>query len=1101
MRYCLCFKRYLSIFAAIMCVFLSCADLTFAQETAAAADNTLLAFPGAEGGGKYSPGARGALPGGKLEVYHVTQLGDSGGGSLRDAVSKSGRIVVFDISGTIELNTDIKIGKDNITILGQTAPGDGVTISGASVLTDDGVKNIIARYLKVRPTDKNGLEVDGIGGRFGTNIIFDHISTSWCVDELLTLYGGPAQDLPADKQVGNHLTIQNTIGSESLRMSTHQKGAHGYGGIWGGTYASYLNNILAHHDSRSPRLDRQLVATEVSNNIIYDWGQTNSAYGAEPYASGKSKDGTMMTEPSNVNYTGNYYKAGPSTASKLLTRIFDVTGPYDDDPENPKTKFYFDDNYLVGTGVVSDYHNNSYINNYSGAEFLSEPVDMGGFSYQRRSAEDAYEYVLNNAGATLPRRDAADARIINDIVNGTGRLVNNAGEVGGLIPVESETKAFTIPAEWLEGKGYTGKSETDITDSGYTVIEEYVNEWTEEQSKTPPTNPDIIVQSPAISSLSGTIGGLSVDNGEWAVINEGETVKYKASAIARGGNEVTGMELYDRNTKIGAYDGAAIDDDISLAAGTHYLTCRATNTRGEKTQSTTSIVYVKKTALPGSYSFTEIRKSGYNGYKGKGGASMDDKGVYTLYGSGRLKDDSGDSCGFMYKQISGDFDVSVRLESVPKFENQQLNGIMVRAGLEPNAVMAMLGDGWMKYGENARILSRSAKGEKSREVFFTTKDGMAVDNSNDDKSKEPPKYLRIQRSGNSLTFSVSNKGTDWTDNDRQPLTIDYDSLPDTMYVGLATDSAQGVSVKEYFSVAEFSMLSINGESDVETPENDAVPFYDEDFENPLWYFNSGGGKADLSGEPVDGNSGIVGMFWGIASRDFAAQRDRVVSVSADYCSTSNSVDYRAGVRFMLNGLDSDGNSVKIKSYFAHHTKGFYEDYDGEDHTPEYDPISDAAFEIMKWYKVEMTLDYDTGKGTFSFKPYTEYDSFNKIYTAGEPLFEDTFDFDTSVAVYQLHVQRRGGSLMYLDNVAVSVDPLLSAADGQILVDRPKSGAVLRVAAYNADNTVAAFEERNIGAGEVKSFNISDFNIPDGCSAKAFIWDKNQAPLWSAVRVK
>ena len=91
--------------------------------------------------------------------------------------------------------------------------------------------------------------------------------------------------------------------------------------------------------------------------------------------------------------------------------------------------------------------------------------------------------------------------------------------------------------------------------------------------------------------------------------------------------------------------------------------------------------------------------------------------------------------------------------------------------------------------------------------------------------------------------------------------------------------------------------------------------------------------------------------------------------------------------------------------------------------------------------------------------------------------------------------------MYLDNVAVSVDPLLSAADGQILVDRPKSGAVLRVAAYNADNTVAAFEERNIGAGEVKSFNISDFNIPDGCSAKAFIWDKNQAPLWSAVRVK
>ncbi len=1109
------FIKALCLITALMCVLFSFEGLVFADSVDGAAENTVLAFPGAEGGGKYSPGARGIIgEGGKPSVYHVTSLGDSGRGTLRDAVSKPGRIVVFDVSGTIELTKDIGINRDNITILGQTAPGDGVTVSGGSVITNEGVQNIIIRYLKVRPTDKNGGEPDGIGGRYNTNVIFDHISASWCVDELLTLYAGAAQDAKPGEPVGNHLTIQNTIGSESLRMSNHEKGAHGYGGILGGTYATYVNNLMAHHDSRSPRLDRQLVATEVSNNIIYDWGQTNSAYGAEPYASGKSDDGTMMTNPSNVNYVGNYYKYGPSTRRNLRTRVFDVTGPYNNGANGePKSKFYFADNYVESLGVIEDYKKSDIINNYGGAEFSENEIDMGDFAYAKKSSEEVYDYVLKTAGATLPRRDAVDARIVNDVKNGTGRVINNASEVGGLIPVESEKRTFEIPKQWLDSKGYTGKAETDILDSGYTVIEEYINEWTEEQSKTPPTNPNIIVQSPAIAATSDTIDGLPVDNGEWTVINEGETVNYKATAIAQGGNAVTKTELYDGNTKIAEYEGNEIDDNISLPVGTHYLTCRAINTRGEKTQSTTSIVYVKATAAPGSYSFAEIRESGYSGYLGKGGASMDSKGVYTIYGSGRLTTDSTDSCGFMYKQLTGDFDATVRVEEIPKFENQQVSGLMVRSGLEPGNTMAMIGDGWAKNGENAKILTRKADKTASQEIYFKDRSGASIDNSDDKHSRSMPKYMRIQRQGNTLTFSVSNTGTNWTDNDRQAVTVEYENLPDVMYVGLATDSANGVSTKEYFSTAKFSKLSLNGASDVAPPQDNGIPFYDTKFDNANWYFPEGSGPVNFSdrGNPAGGNIGEAALFWGEATRNFAPQNRGVLNITADFFTRSNeseNVNSQAGARFMLNGIDGSGETVKIKSYYAQHDLGFYEDHDDlaeggnlvsrpEDKTP----VSDAKFELDKWYKAEMSLDYDTGTGTFSLRPYGEYNSVTETYITEAPIFEAAFDFDKSVSVNQLHFQRAGGYEMYLDNVGVSGPPVLGVSDGKIVVSKPETAAVLYIAAYDKNDVLTKCETRNIPAGENATFGISDFDIPEGCSAKAYLWGENNEPLSASVEVK
>jgi len=1074
--------------------------------SAAAADNKLPAFPGAEGGGKYSKGARGILAdGGSISVYHVTNLNDSGEGSFRDAVSKPGRIVVFDLSGTIELKSQVQI-TSNITVLGQTAPGDGITISGGDVITVDGAKNIILRYLKIRPTDKNGGEPDGLGGRFGTNIIFDHCSVSWCVDELLTLYGGPISLSSDSAPVGNHLTIQNTIGSESLRMSNHAKGAHGYGAIWGGTNASYVYNLLAHHDSRSPRLDRELQNTDVKSNIIYDWGQTNSAYGAEPYDTGKiSKRGSY------VNWVGNYYKAGPATAKKIRTRIFDVTSPLADGDK--KSAFFFSDNYLDGTGIISDYKNNAYVNNFSGADMLNQEIDMGEYSISHIPPETAYGYILNNAGATLPRRDAIDARIINDVKNGTGRLVNNAGEVGGLIPVESETRRFEIPEQWLTENGLSGKAETDIIESGYTVIEAYVNALTAEMSKAPPTNPNIIVQSPATSALTDQIEGLAVDNGEWAVITEGESIQYKAAAIPVGDTKIVKTEIYDKNTKIGEYDSAAIDVPLTLGAGTHYLTCRAINDRGEKTQSTTSIVYVKSSAAPGSYSFAEIRENSYSGYKGKGGASMDDtNGVYTIYGSGRITSGkASDNCGFMYKPVTGDFDVTVKIEEIPKFENQQVSGLMVRAGLNKDDVMAMLGDGWIKYGENVRVFSRTVKGAKSTEEYFKDSEDKICENTSD-VGYSVPKYMRIQRSGNKLTFSVSNSGTLWNDSgnssgsNREPMTIEYPGLPDTLYVGLATDSANGVSVKECFSSAKFSHLTLNGESDVVLEEG-AVPFYDTDFnaaEKPEWYIPNGSGETDFAGKGLSGNFGKTLLFWGETSRSFNPQRRGTVKMTADFItrkhSTNTKVNNNAGARFMLNGVDKDGNLTKIKSVYAQVKNGFFEDYDttGEP-IPNVTPASTNTFELDRWYKVEIILDYNTGKGKYSFRPYTEYNSETETYVTEGSIFDCEFNFDTGISLSQLHFQRFAGWEMYLDNVGAEVQDAeyFIIENNTVRVNNPETNATLYIAEYASGDTLV-----NCTAHPVKAKTVSEsFNLPDTQNKTVlYLWDNNNSPLCGSMEI-
>lgn len=545
-------KRILSFIIAI--TMLACSMTVFAADNT----NKILAFPGAEGPAKYAKGGRTRS---NTQVYHVTNLNADGEGSLADAVSQSGRIIVFDVGGTIHLKKPLHI--DGVTILGQTAPGDGITIADANV---DVNSSSIIRYLRVRLGIVNGLESDTFGGTAWESII-DHCSASYSVDECMTFY-----------KTGN-TTVQNCIISESLKNSIHSKGAHGYGGIWGGTNSGYYHNLMASHDSRTPRLDREIQGTDVRNNIIYNWGQTNSAYGAESV----TYDGEYIDITSTVNWINNYYKPGPGTAAKLKNRIFDISST-----EDAPSKMYFAGNYMVGdAAVTADNTKGIRIASGKGVEFLSEPVEMT-YTIPEETAEETYAALLSHVGASLPRRDETDARIVDDVINGTGRIIDAVEEVGGITDYPAVYRKFEIPQEWKDQHGMGDHGEGDIIESGeyagYTWIEAYVNEWTEQQ--TAPTNPHVVVSEPAIPSLSSSIRGISVKQGTVTNTDENGFLHYKATPIAEEGTAITKTEIYDGATLLRTVLGdSGVDDDLKLTNGTHFISCRVYNDKGEMTQS------------------------------------------------------------------------------------------------------------------------------------------------------------------------------------------------------------------------------------------------------------------------------------------------------------------------------------------------------------------------------------------------------------------------------------------------------------------------------------------------------------------------------------
>jgi hypothetical protein len=431
-----------------------------------------LAFPGAEGAGCYTTGGRGGA------VYEVTNLNDAGSGSLRYGIESvlGARTIVFRVSGTIVLTKVLKISstQGNLTIAGQTAPGDGICLRDYSVQID--ADNVIIRYIRFRMGDAAAYEGDALWGRNRKNIIIDHCSMSWSTDECASFY---------DNQ---NFTLQWCILSESLRVSIHAKGTHGYGGIWGGQTVSFHHNLLAHHDSRNPRFcgsrysnraDLELV--DFRNNVIYNWG-ANSAYAGEG---------------GSYNLVNNYYKPGPATKSGVITRIFQ---PNADDGSNSQLagvwgKFYIAGNYMDGsTTVTNDNWQGVYPNpSTKSKDELKSTTEFTKAQVTTHSAAEAYNLVLAGAGASL-HRDTIDKRIVYEVQNKTYTFTGSNGSTNGLIDTQTDVGGWPVlntlspapdsdhdgmPDYWeiLYGLDTNNANDrnSDKDGDGYTNLEEYLN--------------------------------------------------------------------------------------------------------------------------------------------------------------------------------------------------------------------------------------------------------------------------------------------------------------------------------------------------------------------------------------------------------------------------------------------------------------------------------------------------------------------------------------------------------------------------------------------------------------------------------------------------
>ena len=422
------------------------------------ADGNARAFPGAEGGGMYTTGGRGG------SVYHVTNLKDDNNkGSLRYGIENAGRplTIVFDVAGIIPLTKDLKISKGNLTIAGQTAPGDGICLKNYTVNLSAG--NVIIRYLRFRlgdeaPWSESDIaagKADGedcIWARYQDNVIIDHCSMSWSVDECASFYGN------------EWFTLQWCILAESMKnCKLHTKGNHGYGGIWGGKNASFHHNILAHHDSRNARIDHPHIYenhtsparrgnVDLRNNVIYDWGGNNT-YGGEG---------------GSFNIINNYYKPGPSSTDRKwiadLNAVYGSCSTCGKNIDNGYASIYIDGNthtkYPSRTQAqLINWHDGEGHANYN--QTLTAPLSVKGKNdatayVTTHSASDAMTAACSYAGASLAR-DAVDTRTATHIRNGGGRIVNDINDVrsayGSAWPEYTATAAQLSAATDTDGDG------------------------------------------------------------------------------------------------------------------------------------------------------------------------------------------------------------------------------------------------------------------------------------------------------------------------------------------------------------------------------------------------------------------------------------------------------------------------------------------------------------------------------------------------------------------------------------------------------------------------------------------------------------------------
>ncbi len=439
-----------------------------------------IAFPGAEGLGKYASGGRGG------KVVEVTNLADTGVGSFRWAFTQFPNdpiTIVFRVSGIIDLQSQLKVNRSNFTVAGQTAPGDGICLKGNSFLINGARQislggnhgNIIIRYLRSRPGSTLATGVYGFDMENCHNAIIDHCSFSWANEECAALYDT------------KNTTVQWCIMSEGLYNAGHAKGVRSYCGVWGGQYASYHHNLIAHQNNRTVRFNGArahdtAALIDYRNNVVYNWVSSSSCYGGEIEIPGGY---------SRTNIVNNFYKPGPATSNTLKFIR----------PDNPATsvaiaRWHLKGNIMNGNAARTN-------DNWLGVDFANIPLasrdsarrDTAFYiqdSLPFQSAQNAYDSVLAYAGAIYPARDSTDRRIVNETRTGTAVGIGSLNKLGIIdLPsavggwntyntynVPDDTDHDGMPDFWETMKGLDLNNPDDRNDTlanGYTRLEEYLN--------------------------------------------------------------------------------------------------------------------------------------------------------------------------------------------------------------------------------------------------------------------------------------------------------------------------------------------------------------------------------------------------------------------------------------------------------------------------------------------------------------------------------------------------------------------------------------------------------------------------------------------------
>ena len=444
------------------------------------------------------------------KVIAVTNLNDSGEGSFRAAVEADGaRIVIFRVAGIIPLGSNIDIENPDITVAGQSAPGDGICIANHSVNIN--TENVVMRHLRVRRgRPQGGQGSDNIGGNPIRNVIVDHCSASWGMDENLSLYRymKPNPDGSQTKLPVKNLTIQYCISSEALSA-----GNHAFGGTWGGEDSTFHHNLFACNTARNPSIGMS-GEFDYRNNVIFNWRH-------------RTMDGG--DETSEINVINNYYKPGPATNENMRATIarieqrnmYSPGRRFEDQGWYPTLKGRPGKWYVAGNIVEG--HPSVTANNWEGMRAQdsarSGPEDLArvntpfeGWPVHQQPAEEAYETVLAKAGATLPKRDAVDQRVIEMVRSGKptsgNGIIKTPDEVGGYpdyafnpedVPADGDNDG--MPDEWEKKHGLNAADAADgalDTDSdGYTNLEEFLNG----------TNPTAAVDYTNLANNVDTISG------------------------------------------------------------------------------------------------------------------------------------------------------------------------------------------------------------------------------------------------------------------------------------------------------------------------------------------------------------------------------------------------------------------------------------------------------------------------------------------------------------------------------------------------------------------------------------------------------------------